>query len=492
MRRAAIPALALLLGSAACHYTPARFRARSAVQNADDERPIPVPRRSPFVEAFYLSDVYLRRPVVDALDAERFPYARDVNALDEVPRSSWFSPVPLEPDAFLARYAADGPPRPPVRIEGSGRFRRLFDARGLGYRIIEDHPTLPAVDTAASVIASRLVRALGYRTPETWLVEPRSLGLRANTDRWTLVRWPLGAALGPTDMTYRRDDDPNDRVAHRDRRTLRALGVLGAWLDLRELGPSRLVDVYVGRPGRGHVEHLLVGLEDALGAAALAPSHAHAKTQGAVGGNTLENLLTLGLGEANPRAPSRERSLVAFPASLPARYELGHPYEPVDRLLPSDGYWIAKRMCAIPSALIERAVADAKLPAPIQSHVVHALEARRRTLAGYQLSLVTPLEVESVVGRRLVLSDGAIACRLVNEAESRYEIAFLDDSGRTLAPSVHARPLLGELELVVPELEAGYLVVRVRVERPGQAPARWFEAHFTSRSGALTLVGVRH
>ncbi|MCE7894052.1 MAG: hypothetical protein DYH12_30865, partial [Sorangiineae bacterium PRO1] len=74
-----------------CSYQPARFRDRPPVTDARDDRPIAIPRSNAFIEAFYLSDVFLRRPVVDALDAERFPYARDVNALDEVPRSSWFS-----------------------------------------------------------------------------------------------------------------------------------------------------------------------------------------------------------------------------------------------------------------------------------------------------------------------------------------------------------------------------------------------------------------
>ncbi|MBK7580573.1 MAG: hypothetical protein IPI67_10250 [Myxococcales bacterium] len=486
-----------VLSAAGCAYQPARFRDQPPLTSAGDTRPIAVPRRTPFVEAFYLSDVFLRRPLVDALDAERFPFARDVSSLDEVPPSAWFAPLPLEPRAFERAYAVDGPPVAPVRVEGGSNPKRLFDARGREYRIVTDHRGLPEVDTAAQLIASRLVRAIGYLTPEAWLVDPKDLGLvgvgGASAPLWVAVRWPLGANLGPTDMTYTRSDDPNDRIAHRDRRTLRALGVVAAWLDLRELGPTRLVDAYVGAPGRGHVRHFVVGLHDALGAAALAPSHSHETAVGPVRGSTVENLFTLGLRRPAERRANPARTLRVLSPVVNTHYELGHPYEPVNRLLASDGYWIAKRLEQIPSALLKESVRAAEFSAPeLERHVLHALEARRRKLVSYWFAQVTPCEVESVHGRTLTFTDRALRARLESPAITRYEVRFLGEDGRELSPPRRLRTQTHQLVLEAPELASDYIVVRLTAERRGTRVPRAFEAHFKAEGGELRLLGVRH
>ncbi|MCC6899344.1 MAG: hypothetical protein IT377_10240 [Polyangiaceae bacterium] len=486
-----------VLAVAGCGYRPARFHDAPPITDARDDRPIAIPRKTAFVEAFYLSDVFLRRPVVDALDAERFPYARDVNALDEVPRSSWYSPLALEPGAFEKEYASDGPPRGRVRLEERGGSFLLTDARGKAYRLIGDHPSLPEVDTAAALIASRLVRALGYLTPEVWWVEPAALGLPRSagpkSDRWVAVRWPVGVPLGPTDMTYPRDDDPNDRVPHRDRRTLRALGVLAAWLDLRELGPSRLVDAYVGLPGRGHVKHFVVGLHDALGAGSLGPSAPSRSAAGPVEGDALANLVTLGLARPRPSGGEPARSLRVFRAQLDARQRLAHPYEPVDRLLPSDGYWLAKRMIRIPPKLIERVVREARFTDPgLERHVLHALDARRRTLASYWFARVTPCEVDSLSGRTLISSDVALKAGLESPSDTRYRVAFLGEDGKELAPPRTLQPAEGEVEVPIPELDRDYVVVQVTAIRRGTLAPRAMEAHLKADGPNLKLLGVRH
>lgn len=493
MRRLALFLLALACG---CSHRPARFADRPPVLDAGDDRPIAVPRRTAFVEAFYLSDVYLRRPVVDALDAERFPYARDVSSLDEVPRSSWYSPVPLD-DSFARAYAADGPPAAPAKIERRGKSFLLTDAKGRAYTLIGDEPGRPEVDTAASLIGSRLVRAAGYLTPETWPVEPDALGVPRSAGppsaRWVAVRWPLGVTLGPTDMTYPRDDDPNDTIPHRDRRTLRALGVLAAWLDLRELGPTRLVDAYVGRPGRGHVRHYIVGLHDALGASGLSPGHRHPTAGGPVEGGALTNLLTLGLGRPIKRPSEPETSLYALRPRVDPHYQLGHPYEPVDRLLPSDGYWLAKRIAMIPSSLIVSSVKLARFSDPLlERHVLRALEARRRTLLSYWYSRVTPCEVELFSGRTLVLGDRALEQGVDNAASSAYEARFLGEDGQELSPPELLASRVDEIEVRIPELARDYVVVRVTAIRRGVKAPRAVEAHLRMRDGELVLVGVRH
>lgn len=485
--------LLLTLLMAACGARPARFADRPPAKAVADDRPVPLPRRTPFVEAFHVSDVYLRRPLVDALNAERFPYAKDVNALDEVPRSSWFSPVALEPQAFVREYAAEGPPVPPLRFEQREEGWITIDSQGKTYALGGDVDSLPATTTAALVIGSRLVRALGYRTPETWLFDRDKVGLEPGKGppgaRITATRWPVGIELGPTDMTYPRLDDPNDRVSHRDRRTLRALGIVAAWLDLGELGPRRLVDVYVGRPGRGHVQHYVVGLEEALGAGRLGTPKPKISAVGTVRGRPFHNLWTLGLWRPNGGARPKAKSLLVLSPKLEPGAALAEPFEPVDRLLPSDGYWAAKQLARIPSELIASVVADARIPDPaVARHVIAALEARRRTLVAHWFGKVTPCEVEGISGRTLLLSDEE---RPRDAAMRLYRVELVGDEGDALSPPFWVSGAEGEVRIELPELERDYVVVRVRRER-ANILSRPMEAHLVQDDGTARLVGVRH
>lgn len=487
-------ALLMAIVLSACSGRPARYADRPPVEVHADDRPIPLPRRTPFIEAFHVSDVYLRRPLVDALNAERFPRAEDVNARDEVPRSSWFSPIPVEPKAFASAYAAEGPPVPPLRFEQRQDSWFAIDSRGKSYELGGDVDSPSATATAAAIIASRLVRAVGYRTPETWLFDRRQIGLRPDQGpsglRIIATRWPLGIELGPTDMTYSRLDDPNDRLSHRDRRTLRALGIVAAWLHLRELGPRRLVDVYVGAPGRGHVQHFVTGLDGALNAASLRTSRAKASAVGTVRGRPFHNLWSLGLRRSDEPARPTVRSLLVFPPEVSPDYALAEPFEPVDRLLPSDGYWAAKRLSRIPRALLEAVVAEAHIgDAAVERHIVDALESRRRALIEHWFAKVTPCEVGSIAGRSLVLEDIG---RPYDSAKRRYRVELVGDDGEDLTPMFWLFPAGDEVTIELPELHRDYIVVRVKVERAGVLAPHPMEVHLVQDQAALRIVGVRH
>jgi hypothetical protein len=455
--------LVALLASAAiaCSHRPARFADRPAVTELGDDRPIALPKAIDWIEPVHLSELYLKRPLLELLDAERIPYARDVNALDEVPRSSFWDPPPLEPPSA---------------------FERAYARPALGEISIEDPPHLPGTRSAAAVIASRLVRAVGYKTPE----------LRWSSERSAAALWPPGIELGPTDPIETRSDDPNDQIAHRDRRTLRALGVLAAWIDLPDLGPSHVVDVYVGAPPRGHVQHFVVGLDQALGVAALGAGGSDETAAGVVRGSLLENLYTLGLKRPKPRVAS-QRSLRALSPSVGPEFRLAHPWAPADRLLPSDGYWMAKRIARIPGPLLKQSVLAARLDPALSRHLVDALEARRAQLIGRWLDTVTPLELVRCESDRLVLVDEAIRLRFTNDAGTRYRVAFIDDQAAAIGRAVTVRPASGQLELALPlaALARDYFVVRITGVRAGRPLPRPCEVHISTRAGPH-VVGVRH
>lgn len=107
----------LALGVAACaHSHPARFIDAPPVEDVGDQGPIPVPKHREPLKETMLSEAYVERPMVQALDPKRAPEAGDVNALDEVPRSSW-----LSVDDVAAEADAESPGAALPRAAGAGR-----------------------------------------------------------------------------------------------------------------------------------------------------------------------------------------------------------------------------------------------------------------------------------------------------------------------------------------------------------------------------------
>ena len=510
-------------------YRPARFANKPVVTEVGDDAPIPIPRRRAVHEPMWLADVYVRRPLVNALEAERIPDAGDVNALDEVPRSSWFDPPPVvNAAAMRKRPGSPGPPKPPlVVLAGSptaGRGGvRVLDERGFVYELRVDPPDRPGMRTAAEAIASRLAYGIGYRTPEVFItslsLDDFQVGDQARRSDGSVVdiaaflasgpppnekgryrvsatHWPVGIEVGPAPISDIRDDDPNDLVPHRDRRTLRALKVVAAFLKHSRIGPHSIADVYVGPEGEGHLRHYLVGLDDALGAADIVrDTDPHPEVAPLP---PFKSFVTLGLAPA----PARPVTQTEYPSIGdiseeldPARFEPPDPYEPMERLLPSDGYWAAKRIAALSRTVIWAAIREARVDdARTRARLADILLARRRAILEHYYGQVTPLDVVGKLEGDVLIGDRAIIDGIANAKTTSYLLQYLDDEGREVAKSQRwkASGKTFHLPLTEKAREVPYLVVRIVALRDGKASPRAFEVHLVQENGKAKVVGVRH
>lgn len=249
--------------------------------------------------------------------AKRIPSnkrARNINTIDEVPDSSWFTnrigsrPVTVDD---ITRGPLAGPPPAPdkwtiIREKSSG-YAPGFTARGAKgetWFISFDPPSNPKGATAALVIANKLFWALGYNQVETFLtkvdprrveIDPKATVRRPNGKRTPFTRSDLaevleraarnsdgtyevaasrlleGKILGPFRYSGTRPDDPNDIVPHEDRRELRALRVFGAWTNLTDLKAGNTLDTLVTENGRSVVKHYLQDVGSTFGMGANGP-----------------------------------------------------------------------------------------------------------------------------------------------------------------------------------------------------------------------------
>ena len=447
-------ALAAFACAAACaRVGPARFADLDPVEEVADDQPIPMPRKR-LVTPLTYANVFGRRPPVEAMDLSRTPDALDVGAFDDVPTSSWFV-LPAGGPLGAVTNVVNGPPEPPLlvlrrRPESGCSGLVVIDARGLRYELGADPVDRPFQRTTAAVVASHLVRAIGYRAPEVSIMalSEGDLRVEASADgpipalavrelldsgpppvqgryRVTATRWPIGVDLGPTPQQTR-DDDPNDRVPHPDRRTLRALAVVRAWLRAPDFGIKALRDVYVGAPGEGHVEHFVVGLEGALGADdaqgdAAEPRSDDPEPNPTSSENPLGLLVTLGLTSRRRRGDPRYPYL----GDLDEHVRDGHygtiGFEPTYRRLAGDEYWGAKQLARISVDVIEAAV-DAAAPPDVatRARLVDVLERRRLAVIARAFARVTPCEVVRTDAAGVVLRDEGFSP--ASAARTRYEV----------------------------------------------------------------------
>ena len=258
---------ALAAGVSSCHYRPALFADREMVDAVRDDLPIAIPSRRAFDEREQVSDIYLRRPLFDFVHPLDFPTGGDVNAMDEVAASTWYDPTGTARWDVLAKAA---PPTFPLVVLDEDPATDedalvVRDARGARYEIVGDPAGHPGLRTGADIVAGHLLRGLGLRTPMAWVVvvpvsavvaegDPATSRLRAWSTgkasvspglfRVSATVWPSGIDMGVINDYSVRGDDPNDKIDHHDRRTLRAMKVFGHWLGWSGFGVRSTRDVY--------------------------------------------------------------------------------------------------------------------------------------------------------------------------------------------------------------------------------------------------------
>jgi hypothetical protein len=481
-------------------------------------------------EGEYVFDTLVRYPPVGLSETWKIPRAGDVNSLDDVPASSWFTPRlgnrEFSPEDVVKSRVIT-PPSPPFEVEqifpGQEGGLLAKDAANRHWFVDFDPRGHRGLQTTAGVLANRIFWAFGLNVPEDHVVEirPDELTLATADDPTraamsallSLAAAPVegrlrarasrrleGTLLGPFSPRGVRIDDPNDRVPHENRRTLRALRVLGAWVNLQEVRPANTLDVYEGPPGRGFVRHYFLDLGEAFGGyAAGSRRYWSGYNHNFRVKDALLNFATAGLfvGPWEDETQTAWPSVGTFEARRfdPAGWRETSAFPPIRRSRPEDDYWAAVRLAAFLPAHVEALVRSVGFPDPgAVEYMVGTLLERRRKLVEWAFARVTPLDALGVLGSDLRLQDRA---RVLGTATStQYRAALFDGKGRSL--QALTLPAEGdEVRVPLPRLAAGspdsYLRIEVLVVRDGRPAPRPAEFHLRpSWDGEWRLVGVVH
>ncbi len=514
--------LAVIAGACA-HRAPVgelRFHNRAPVWRVDDRTPLaapPAPRV--YNRSLYHTDGFFVRRATRAMEVRAAVRAQDVNALGEVPDSTWFtnrigvrelSPGELRAGPNVAPSPFD---HLPWKITGAkiGGLSIGFvfeDARGGRYILKFDPADTPEMETGAHAIVHRILWAIGYNVPEDHIgdVHRRDLQIApgATTKRPGGAKVPLteaaldaalarvargedgrirvlasrflpGKPIGPYAREGTRADDPNDVIPHEHRRSLRGQYAIFSWLNHTDLQEDNTLDVFTG----DHVVHYLIDFGKALG---VMGHHLAWRTVGYTHrldlGMAARSLLGLGLwkrpwdGLAQPAL----RGVGLFEAAHydPGAWRPNSLYWPLEDKDRFDAFWGAKLLMRFSPAQLEAIVGEARFTDPRAArYVLDTLIERQRKTARYWFDRVAPLDafaVEPGAGSavRVCFTDLTLAHEL-RAVATRYLADMGDRAGRAIGVSraLRAAPggraCLDDLALA-PGADA-YTIVRLRVRR---------------------------
>jgi hypothetical protein len=243
--------------------------------------------------------------VIDQFAAGSPGQAANVDAMDEVVNSTWFTNRnavdSLTPDEVMrGPHSGDGPAPGPITItsnktEGVNVGFFIQDSRGDRYLMKLDPPEWPEMASGADVLATNLVWSAGYHTPENYVYgfDPGSIALKEGvgvdavedgmivqyeagadepdereltpdrlrelllerypprpdgTIRTSASKFVEGTPKGPFSWKGTRPDDPNDVVPHELRREVRGYYVIASWLNQTDTKQGNTHDFFVLDP----------------------------------------------------------------------------------------------------------------------------------------------------------------------------------------------------------------------------------------------------
>jgi hypothetical protein len=490
-----------------------------------------------FYDLAYNLFVTPRRPVSNTR-------AQNVNTIDEVPDSNWFTnrigSRPVSPEE-LRRGPIVGPAPEPstwtiIREKTSGDAPGFTarDAKGETYFLSFDAPPNPDGATGAVVIATKIFWALGYNQVEYFLTDVRrdriSIADTATRPRPSGRRTPLtmddvdevleradrrqdgsyraaagrlltGKVLGGFRYMGTRPDDPNDIVPHEHRRELRALRVFGAWTNLTDMKAGNTLDTVITEGGRGVIRHYLQDVGSTFGVGANGPHDWNEGWEHVFDGPpALRRLWSFGLAFSPWQTANMEShdSVGRFEgdAFAPETWKPRVPTAAYLEMQDDDAFWAARRVMAFTDDMIRAVVTTGGFrDKEAERYLADVLIKRRDAIGRTYLTRLTPVVDPALDGSgTLTFGNAAVDHRLASAPASYSAKWFTFDNAtgesRPIGDTSSARATM-QAPAGLPTTTGMYIRVDIaatHADHPHwQQPVR---AYFLRQPAGWKLVGL--
>ena len=385
--------------------------------------------------------------------------ALNVNTVDEVPDSSWFTNRIGQRPMRVADVVRGPDQRDGVDMTGwvvsGGKSSgvqpgfRMTDANGQVYQIEVDPPSNPEMASGAEMIGTALYHAMGYSVVEVYLAEidpktlviadtammrdplngkrrrvrrrdlelvfERAAGLPNGRYRVLVSRFATGRPIGNFRYYGTRPDDPNDVVLHEHRRELRGARVFGAWLNHDDSRGVNSLDMLESSGGRSWVKHYMFDFGSILGSGTVFAQRERAGNEyifeqrpGWLTLATLGLYIRPWMTIDYPKVPESVGRIEAE-AFDPLLWRPEYPNPAFDNVRPDDTFWAARIVSRFTDDMIRGVVAKARYSdAKATEYLSEVMIRRRDKVVKAFINQVCPV-VDPVLA-----SDGAL--RFANAA----------------------------------------------------------------------------
>ena len=398
--------------------------------------------------------------------------AMNVNTLDEVPDSSWFTnrigrrEMPIAelvrgPDQREGNISLEGWIVSGGKGTGVQPGFRMRDPSGQLYQIEVDPPSNPEMASAVEMIGTAFYYAFGYYTVEVHLsdVDAKSLVIADNAMmrdplsgrqrrltrrdldlvfreaaqrpdgryRVLVSKFASGRPLGNFRYFGTRPDDPNDIVPHEHRRELRGSRVFGAWLNHDDSRGVNSLDMLEPREGGGgYIKHYMFDFGSILGSGTVfAQRHRAGNEYIFEQAPGWKSLATLGL-YVRPWMlidyPNVPKSIGRLEGEAfdPAAWKPEYPNAAFDNMRPDDAFWAARIVSRFSDAAIRAIVEKGQYSDPrATEYMTETLIKRRDKVLQTWLNGVNPVvDVSLASSGELTWANAAVSAGVAEPATS--------------------------------------------------------------------------
>jgi hypothetical protein len=470
--------------------------------------------------------------------------ALNVNTVDEVPDSNWFTnrvgTRPMTVNEVLKGPDTGGGPAPGVwtiiRAKGDGVMPgfTVRDSRDQVWFIKFDPPGHRAMATGTEIVVTKLFWALGYYVPEVHIatLKPDELAIDDKASitppngnkrafKESDIRVLLDRAHRDDDGSYRviaskalegrpvggflfygtRSDDPNDVIPHEHRRELRAYGTFSAWLNHVDSKSINTLDTVVDRDGLQVVRHNLLDFGSTLGSAGVYPREAFEGSEYLFEGKkTLAGIPTFGFYIKDWRTVPlyRARSVGAFPRDNtgwdPEEWKPRYANSAFRAARLDDKFWAARRLQYFSDDMLNAVARVGQFNDPTSEEMLSKfLIERRDAIIRRYLPAVNPIvEVRLTQAGTLTFRNAAVDAN-VAPAPTEYVVQWLRfDNASGAATTIAATSAPGPSVDAPPNLpSAAGSYIRAEISAKG-GPESWAapaHAYFVREAAGWRLVG---
>ena len=473
--------------------------------------------------------------------------ALNVNTVDEVPDSSWFTNRIGRRDLSVEEIVRGPDSRAVLSLDGfivSGDkgsgvqpgFRMIDPSDGNQmYQIELDPPSNPELATGPEIIGTAFYYAFGYATVEVYLaeVDPAKLvigpnarmfdpligekrpltrldldrvlrrGARMPNGRYRVLasKFARGRPVGNFRYYRTRPDDPNDVISHEHRRELRGARVFGAWLNHDDSRGVNSLDMLVSEGTRHYIKHYMFDFGSILGSGTVyAQRHRPGNEYIVEWRPGWLTLATLGL-------YTRPWMHIDYPDVPPAvgRFE-GVAFDPLtwrpeypnpafDNMRADDAFWAARIVSKFSDESIRAVVAKARYSDPQASeYMTSTLIKRRDKVLRTWLAGVNPIvDISLSASGELAFGNAAVDAGLAKPPGGyRASWAAFDNVTRDTRPIGDSTSALTRIAAPAGLPTTAGSFIRVAIAASGDVPSSWtvpVHAFFRKTDAGWTLVG---